>query len=317
MKALIVKKDSLIYKLLDLDTNLYIEAFVKGKLRHQKLDKDSKFNFNKSNKTKKDIKILQIIPKVGDICTYEKSNDRYLIKDIKERKNDLIRPDIANVDQAILVFSVVEPNFSFNLLDTFLFISYYNHIKPILLITKTDIDENKTIELKEKLNYYKNNLDLEIYYINNNLFDFSQNHLFENKITVITGQTGVGKSSFLNNLSTDINQKTQSISKALGRGKHTTRNTELFYIYNGFIADTPGFSQVKINLKDPNLLKDYYLDFKKLEKKCKFLNKCNHININSNLCEVVKKYDDKEIILERYENYRKFYNEIKNMKKIY
>lgn len=317
MKALIVKKDSLYYDLLDLETNIQIKALVKGKLRSMRVDKDSKFNFNKSDKNKKDIKNIQIIPKVGDICIYEKNNDKYLIDKILERKNDLIRPDISNVDQAILVFSVVEPEFSFTLLDTFLFITYYNNIKPILLITKTDLNINKTNILKEKLNYYKEKLNLDIFYINNNDFDFKHNNIFKDKITVITGQTGVGKSSFLNNLSDDINQKTQNISKALGRGKHTTRNTELFYVYSGFIADTPGFSQIKINLKDKYQLKQYYPDFKILEKDCKFLNKCLHINIDKQLCKVVLEYENENILKERYENYIKNFKEIQNMKKIY
>lgn len=317
MKALIVKKDSLYYDLLDLENNTYLKALVKGKLRSIKVLKDSKFNFNKSDKNKKDIKKIQIIPKVGDICIYEKNNDKYLIDEILERKNDLVRPDIANVDQAILVFSVVEPEFSFNLLDTFLFITFFNNIKPILLITKTDINIDKTNILREKLDYYKNKLDLDIYYINNHDFNFNNNNIFKDKITVITGQTGVGKSSFLNNLSNNINQKTQDISKALGRGKHTTRNTELFYVYEGFIADTPGFSQVKINLKDKYDLKEYYPDFKVLEQNCKFSNKCLHTNIKKELCNVVLEYENNTILKERYENYLKFFKEIENIKKIY
>lgn len=312
-KAIITSLNAGIYKLVDKNTNVEYQAYAKGFFRYQKVDEKSEFNINITNKNKKDIKILKISPKVGDIVEYEISNDKCFIVKIYPRKNEILRPDVSNVDNAILIFSAKEPDISFMLLDKMILLCYIENIKPFLVITKKDLDSNLNI-LKDKLNYYNKYLNIDIYYVNN-LKEFDNSFLdsiIKDKITILAGQSGVGKSSFINNIYPMINIKTQEISKALGRGKHTTRNADLYYIKGGYIADTPGFSSISIPLKSEKELINYYPDFIELSRDCKFGYKCFHIlepncNVSNNL----------DILKSRYINYTKLYDEIKSRKKIY
>lgn len=312
-KGLIIRIVGGMYTCIDIDTKENIECKASGKLRFQKLRKDSSFQPANSNiySNKRSTITIKNSPKVGD---YVRLTDDNRIEEIFERKNKMVRPDICNVDQIILVFSAKRPDFNFGLLDKFLVCVEKENIKSKIVVTKIDLlSEEELLILKKQLFYYEK-IGYEIIYISVkekiNLDNFEA--LFENKISVLSGQSGVGKSSVLNYLNPNLNLKTNEISDALNRGKHTTRHTELFSFKNGMIADTPGFGFIDFFMTDETELKNYYLDFKKLEHLCKFRG-CNHINEPS--CKVIEKVNSKEIPLIRYENYKKFYSEIKNVLK--
>ncbi len=190
----------------------------------------------------------KITPLVGDEVVFQAENDQEgTILEVKERKNELIRPPIANVDLAILVFSAVEPDFSTVLLDRFLVLIEFNHIKPLICISKIDLtNENQMESLKEYSEQYRAAGYEVILTSSETVSGIEQlNPYLENKISVFAGQSGVGKSSLLNVLRPDLDLKTNIISSHLGRGKHTTRHVELIKVGNGLVADTPGFSSLE------------------------------------------------------------------------
>jgi len=316
-KGFIKKMISNQYTVIDFETKEEVICAARGKFRYMKLDEKSSFNRQLTMKTKKDVKIVQISPKVGDNVTYDDAEDIQVIVDILPRKNDLERPDVANVDQVLLVFSAIRPDFSFHLLDKFLIIMNQEGLSPVIVVSKIDlIDEHALIFLKEKLHYYKS-IGYEIYYVNSKqrIGIDTLTHVFQDKITVLAGQTGVGKSTLLNALMPELALKTQEISEALGRGKHTTRHTELYYIHGGYIVDTPGFSKIDFKIYKPEELKNYYHDFIKLSDACKFKSKCLHISEPG--CGVKEAYELKAMLDSRYENYLSFMEDIKSQKDKY
>ena len=288
-----------IYKVL-LEDNTIIDAKARGKLRSEK-----KYLVNEKSQSKKEtLQSVKNSPKVGDIVVIENDMiDHYL-----ERKNSLIRPDIANVDQILLVFAAKEPDFSYYLLDLFIVnITMYN-IKPLIVISKIDkLSKEELDELKKGMNYYKK-LGYEVLFVNSLTkegIDDLAIHL-DNKITVLSGQTGAGKSTLINAIIPDFNLKTQEISQALGRGKHTTRESNLYRYKNGFIGDTPGFSKLDLFKVDKNDLRNYFIEFNLY--KCMF-NDCHHQE-NIKGCKVHEASLDGNILPSRYENYLKMYNQI-------
>ncbi|NLL69479.1 MAG: ribosome small subunit-dependent GTPase A [Acholeplasmataceae bacterium] len=316
-KALIIKLIGGNYTLVDLDTKEEFQARARGGLRYIKVEPGSVFHRTVSQRTKKETEILQVSPKVGDYCYYDDSEDVVLITEILPRENELSRPDISNVDQLLLTFSAVEPDFSFNLLDKFLVLAYKNDLKPTLLVTKIDLINNEDLKnLKANLSYYEK-LGIKIFYVNSlDLSTTSKEEIFlENKITVLAGQTGVGKSTFLNAIKPELDIKTGEISKALGRGRHTTRHTELYKIRGGYIADTPGFSKLDLDIFEFGELKWYYPDFYDLSPNCRFTSSCNHLKEPG--CEVTKLVNTGDILQSRYDNYVRFIDEIKSKKRIY
>ncbi len=316
-KGFIKKSISNHYTLIDLETRKQFVAHARGKLRYTKVDEKSSFNLQTSKRTKKERKIMQISPKVGDSVLYDDTGGQPLIIDILPRKNSLERPDVSNVDQVLLVFSAVEPEFSFHLLDKFLIIMNQENLEPVIIISKVDlINEAKLGGLKKDLEYYLK-MGYEIYYV-----DSKQKigvdvltHIFKNKISVLAGQTGVGKSTLLNALLPELKLKTQEISKALGRGKHTTRHTELYLFNEGYIVDTPGFSKIEFVIFYADELKMFYPDFVKLSKSCKFKASCLHLSEPN--CAIKKAVEKGDIIQSRYDNYKQFLQEIKDQKDKY
>jgi ribosome biogenesis GTPase len=224
---------------------------------------------------------------------------------------------VCNVDQAILVFSSISPDFSFRLLDRFLIILSQENLTPILVISKIDlVSEEALFNLKRDLSYYEK-IGYEVYYVNSKQkigIDVLE-HVFERKLSVLAGQTGVGKSTLLNALMPELKLKTQEISKALGRGKHTTRHTELYPFNKGYIVDTPGFSKIEFQIFHADEIKSHYPDFEKLSKNCKFKSKCMHHKEPG--CEVKKQVENQTILASRYENYLSFMEEVKQQKEKY
>ncbi len=247
-------------------------------------------------------KYLKLSPKVGDLV--EVDTDNNIIKKIMPRKNELIRPPISNIDQAIILVSCKEPNFSSNLLDKMLVVIEYNNVKPVICFTKYDLLSD-TSEIDEIISYYKQ-IGYEVY-INSNLDSIKS--ILSNKISVLTGQTGVGKSSLLNHLKNDLNLATNEISKALGRGKHTTRHVELLSIEDGLVADTPGFSSLDFIGMNKNDIKDNFVEFFKNQDKCKYKD-CLHIKEDG--CYIKELVEKEKIRRTRYDNYKKFIESIEN-----
>lgn len=275
------------YEIMDEDGTTY-NAIAMGKLRKDKA------------------------PMVGDFVTYEVFDNQVGIQSIFERENELVRPKIANVDQAMIVMSVKEPDLSQNLLDRLIFQISYANIKPVICFTKLDlaIDDEEVAAIIEE---YKNS-GYDIYTSSLDEVDENLKSAFKGKITVLTGQSGAGKSSLLNKIDPSFNIDTQAISKALGRGKHTTRHSELHEVYGGWVADTPGFSSMDFTYMDLQRFAQCVPDFKEYKDSCKF-NNCIHENEPS--CAVKQAVEEGKIPRVRYVNYLDVLEMIKNSKPKY
>lgn len=243
---------------------------------------------------------LKMKPKVGDYVNFFKYDDQYAIEEIKPRVNELMRPPIANVDQALVVMSAREPLFSTTLVDRLIFLCQIAKINPIICITKMDLvnDDDNIYNIIE--DYRKSGY--EVVLSKKDIINPEILKLLKNKITVLKGQSGVGKSTLINSISPIFDLKTQAISKALNRGKHTTRHLEVYEIADGLLADTPGFSALEFKEIDPYYLKDVILDFIPYLNECYF-NDCLHENEPK--CAVKKAVNDNVVSSIRYDNYLK------------
>lgn len=244
---------------------------------------------------------IHITPLVGDEVIFDEKN--FYILEILPRKNELIRPPVCNIDQAFIVTSVKEPDFSSNLLDKLLDIIEFNNVKPIICFTKLDLlNEEEKKQIEKIISYYKK-IGYKVF-LNTELEEI--NSIFKNKITVFTGQSGAGKSTLLNNLNKELNIKTAPISHALGRGKHTTRHTELIKMSEGLVADTPGFSSLDFSKMAKEEIRDNFIEFENFKEKCEYRD-CMHENeIN---CEIKRQVLSGNILNSRYENYLNFIKE--------
>lgn len=238
----------------------------------------------------------KITPLVGDNVIIDE--EKKIIEKINKRKNELIRPPVSNIDNALIVISAKNPDFNSNLLDKMINIIEFNNIKPILILTKMDLKKDKT-KINEIINYYKK-IGYEVY-LNTEIDKIKK--IFKNKVTILTGQTGVGKSTLLNKLSPSLKLQTNEISKALGRGKHTTRVVTLYDIFDGLVADTPGFSALSFIDMTNKDIKDNFIEFNKYKEFCEYKD-CNHIKEEN--CEIKRKVKTGKILTSRYENYIKF-----------
>jgi ribosome biogenesis GTPase len=252
-----------------------------------------------------------LTPLVGDrvkIRVNEEDNSGY-IEEILERKNELIRPPVANISQAIIVMSIKKPDINTWLLDKFLIMAEHKNLNIIICLNKMDLSEKEifrlknayeTIEYKVIITSVKENKGID------ELIDSLNGH-----ITVFAGPSGVGKSSLLNKINPDFNRETGDISNKSKRGKHTTRSVELLELgENTFVLDTPGFSSLDLSfIEDPSDLKSYFREIKRYGQECRFLS-CLHDKEPD--C-AVKKYVEEGIISKgRYDNYLSLLEEIKN-----
>lgn len=234
-----------------------------------------------------------ITPLVGDNVEI----DNNYILNILPRKNELIRPSICNVDQAVIVMSTEIPAFSTDLLDRLLCIIEYNNIEPIIYISKLDLlNELEINNINKYITYYKK-IGYKVY------IDLSIKEIFKDKITVFVGQSGAGKSTLLNKLDNSLQLQTGEVSKALGRGRHTTRHVELLNLLDGMIADTPGFSKLSFIDMTNNDIRDNFIEFNKYRDNCEYQD-CMH-NLENN-CEIKRQVKNGNILDSRYNNYLKF-----------
>ena len=242
-----------------------------------------------------------ITPVVGDYVLFNK--DKLLVEKILDRKNYFERPRVSNIDQAFLVTSLKEPDLSLNLLDKFLSLMELNHVKPIICLTKKDlVSDDEWINFEEIIFYYEN-IGYQVVY-NTEIERIKR--LLSGKTSVFTGQTGVGKISLLNRLNPNLNLEIGEISKALGRGKHTTRVVELFSINDGKVMDTPGFSSLELRNYKKDEIRSSFLEFSLYP--CVYKD-CTHTNEVE--CNVKKHVISHDILESRYENYLSFIKEEK------
>lgn len=241
---------------------------------------------------------LQTTPVVGDYVEVEKYHDKYAIEKVHPRYNYMNRPAIANVDQALILMSCKDPEFSCTLIDRLSFLIQVAQIKPILCVTKIDL-VNSDDKVFEYIEDYRKSGMIVLECGENNV-DKQLAPVLKDKVTVLTGQSGVGKSTLLNTLNPAFELRTQITSKALGRGKHTTRHTELHEVAGGWVADTPGFSSLDFTHLTPTILAESISDFAPYISKCKFRN-CIHKDEPG--CSIKEAVENGEVSKIRYENY--------------
>ncbi len=251
-----------------------------------------------------------ITPYVGDRVEWEQTdgNKGYITK-ILERRNHLIRPPVANIDQLVMVIAVIDPPPNLLVIDKLLAVAEYKGISPLIVITKCDLaDGFPLLELYRKVGYRV----VAVSSLQEHP-EALKPHL-KDQLSVFTGNTGVGKSTLLNALEPSLNLATGEISKKLGRGRHTTRTTEIYKLCDGMIADTPGFTsletiQLERILKDQ--LEDCFIEFGEYIGSCRFTG-CSHTKEKG--CAVIEAVQAGAIIQSRYESYLSMYEDAKNIK---
>lgn len=243
-----------------------------------------------------------ISPVVGDYVLFDE--DKKVIEKIEKRKNYLIRPVVANIDQAFIVTSLREPDLSLNLLDKLLVWMNINKIKPIICLTKKDKCSKTELEqIKDIISYYIN-IGYDVIY-NDELDKIKK--MIAHKTSVFTGQTGAGKSTLLNKLNPSLELKTGEISKALNRGRHTTRHVELIDMFDGKVLDTPGFSSLDFNKYTKEDIKNAFIEFRNYP--CIYKD-CMHIDEKE--CSIKENVDKGLIKKSRYDNYKNIIDSIES-----
>lgn len=257
-------------------------------------------------------------PLVGDFVEYsnETVGSDGAIEAILPRQNQLVRPPIANVDQALLIFSVKEPDFNTVLLDRFLVVLESYHVEPIICLTKMDL---LTAQELAEIEQYKATYEaigyrvITAYMDEPTLLD-KVTPILTGKTTVLAGQSGVGKSTLLNTLLPQLQLKTGEISQSLGRGKHTTRHVELIEVAGGLLADTPGFSSFDFDTLEREELTQCFPDIARYAEQCKFRG-CLHKQEPK--CAVKAAVEAGDIVAYRFKHYEQILQEIMDRKPRY
>lgn len=252
----------------------------------------------------------RISPLAGDYVKITvRDNGENTIDEINERKNSLVRPQVANVDQMLLVSSVVQPTANTLVMDKLIAIAEKKKIEPIIVFSKSDLaDSGELTQTYRKAGFTVFSLSKE-----DNDVDAIKS-LLKDKVTVLTGNTGVGKSTLINKLSPELSLATGEISDKLGRGRHTTRQAELFSLFGGYVIDTPGFSSLDFINNDVILKEDlqfYFREFDKSIGECQFVD-CSHVCEKG--CAILERVKNGDIPASRHSNYVSIYNEIKDIK---
>ena len=254
-------------------------------------------------------------PLVGDdveFCILDEEQCLGNISELLPRRSELIRPAVANVDQALVIFSIVSPRPSFNLLDRFLIMMGQQQIPCIICFNKQDIDSedegSRYREIYSGCGYYT----LTVSAREGTGIEELKN-LLAGRTTTVAGPSGVGKSSIVNSLQSGTHMATGKISEKIQRGRHTTRHTELIAAGDGtYILDTPGFSSLELFDLEKEQLAGYYPEFAAYEKDCRF-GGCAHIH--EPVCGVRDAVEREAVSRLRYDNYCLLYEELKNRKK--
>ena len=250
-------------------------------------------------------------PVIGDEVEVEERSGRFGIQRIYPRRNQLYRPRCANVDQALIVMSVKDPDFSTTLVDRLCMLIVHAGIEPLLCVTKCDLGIPEATE--RAIRVYERG-PMRVVRNGRKALNPAFSDLFQNKITVLTGQSGAGKSSLLNELNPTFHLATQTISKALGRGKHTTRHSQLHPVCGGLVADTPGFSSLNFSHIKKEELAASVLAFRPYLGKCRF-NDCLHYKEPG--CAVKKAVEEKKIDAQRYAHYTEILEQLLQRKENY
>ena len=263
--------------------------------RHIVSSNNKTYNTIPRGKFRKD----KLIPKVGD---YVRFNEKSLvIEEILPRKNTFNRPMVSNIDRAFIITSLVNPDFSLGLLDKFIAHMELNKVDIVICLTKTDLVSRETYDKIKEIMVYYTNIG---YTVLTNLELDRIKELIKDKTVVFIGQTGAGKSTLLNKLNPNWNLKTGEVSLALGRGRHTTRNVELYDFLDGKVLDTPGFSALDLSIYKKEDIKYAFREFSNYS--CPFRD-CSHTKEKE--CVIKKAVEDGEILKSRYDSYLKFYEE--------
>ncbi|MEI3606684.1 ribosome small subunit-dependent GTPase A [Pseudogracilibacillus sp. SE30717A] len=252
----------------------------------------------------------KITPLVGDYVTFDiTENEEGYIQNIKPRSNELVRPPIANITQAIIVNAVCQPTFSPLLLDRFLVIVEAKQIHPMIIVTKKDLATEAEIEtmIEYKADYESLGYTIEFVSLIEDDDLTKIRSFFQEETTVLMGQSGVGKSTLLNAVEPEFKIETGEISTSLGRGKHTTRHVELWAVDNGLVADTPGFSSIDFTNIETEELSNYFVEIREKSIHCKFRS-CVHVKEPH--CAVKQAVEAGEIKQYRYNHYLQFLQEI-------
>ena len=260
----------------------------------------------------------KITPLVGDrvsISVVDEENKKGVVEEIEERDTELVRPPIANVDKALIVFAIKNPSPNLSLLDRFIVLAEKENLEIVIVFTKVDLDADG--ELLEELKSIYEVSGYKVIPVSNKLklnIDKIKEELKENTV-VFAGPSGVGKSSLLNEVDKNFELKTGEVSDKIKRGKHTTRHAELLKLEcGGMVADTPGFSSLTLDDTDESELKEYFIEFDKYDD-CRFGSRCIHENEPS--CAVKEAVENGEISKKRYESYIQLLNEIRSEKRRY
>lgn len=257
----------------------------------------------------------KIKPLVGDDVEFEILDEKERtgnIIDILDRENELIRPAVANIDQAMVVFAVADPEPNLNLLDRFLINMELQHVPVIICFNKTDLG---TGSRTEELAAIYRDAGYQVYLSNalcgEGIAEIRK--LLRGRTTALAGPSGVGKSSLTNLIQPEAGMETGTVSEKIRRGRHTTRHSELFFVERDtFVMDTPGFSSIFVEDLKPDELSAYFPEFEAFVPDCRFLG-CVHVGERE--CGVKTAVEDGKIHRSRYENYRLIYEELKNKRR--
>ena len=253
----------------------------------------------------------KITPLVGDrvmINVLDEIEKKGVVEEVEERESELIRPPIANVDKALIVFAIKNPNLNLSLLDRFLVLSERERLETVIVLTKVDLDIEYSFEniknVYERCGYEV----IPVSNVDNSNIDKVKEEL-KGSVTVFAGPSGVGKSSLLNEIDENFKLQIGEVSNKIKRGKHTTRHAELFKLkFGGMVADTPGFSSLSVDEIEEEELKEYFIEFDEFST-CKFGNKCIHENEPK--CGVKEAVENEDISKERYNSYLQLLGEIR------
>ncbi len=259
----------------------------------------------------------KITPLVGDrvvISVVDEENKKGVVEEIDERDTELIRPPIANVDKALIVFAIKNPSPNLSLLDRFIVLAEKENLEIVIILTKADLDDG------EELNKIKDIYELSGYKVipvsNKQKINIDKvKEELKGNVVVFAGPSGVGKSSLLNEIDKNFELQTGEVSDKIKRGKHTTRHAELLKLEcGGMVADTPGFSSLTLDDIDETELKEYFIEFNDFED-CRFGSRCIHEKEPS--CAVKEAVENGEISRKRYDSYIQLLNEIRQAKRRY